>query len=393
MLKKLFANPVILIGLGHLAADFGAGAIPIMVPYLKEMFALTYAQVGMIIFLNNLTASVIQPVFGYMTDKKSMPWLMPLGAGFVGIGLALAANSDSYAMYLFFIILTGCACAAFHPQGSRSVSLLSEPHTRGMNMGYFLVFGNSGMAIGSLAMTALAALPGGIKNAIWFALPGVLVFLLLYYNLNKITIVPQQKAATGGVEAVDTPIPKKLLFFVLAFIFVRSTTHAGVAAYIPLYFINYTGMEKSLASSLISIYLIAGAAGTLFGGGLSDKLGRKRVIIASMLIITPMIYILPRVSGLTGALFMAVIGFFFLASFGPTVVIAQEMMPNHIGLASGLTIGFSVGLGGCGVMAMGALADVFSLDMVLKSLAVLPLLAAAFAMFLPSDRQDDKLYS
>lgn len=90
---------------------------------------------------------------------------------------------------------------------------------------------------------------------------------------------------------------------------------------------------------------------------------------------------------------MAVIGFFFLASFGPTVVIAQEMMPNHIGLASGLTIGFSVGLGGCGVMAMGALADVFSLDMVLKSLAVLPLLAAAFAMFLPSDRQDDKLYS
>lgn len=385
MLKRTFTNPIILIGLGHFAADFGGGAIPIMIPYLKEMFALTYAQVGMIMFLNNLTASVIQPVFGYLTDKKSLPWLMPIGAGFVGVGLALAANSNSYNMFLLFIILTGCACAAFHPQGSKSVSLLSEQHTRGMNMGYFLVFGNSGMAVGSLAMTAMAAMPGGISNAAWFAVPGIAVFLLLYFNLKRITIDAPKvtKVVDGTVESA--PIPKKLLFMVLAFIFVRSTTHAGVAAYIPLYFINYTGMDKALASSLISIYLIAGAAGTLFGGGLSDRLGRKRVIIASMLIIVPMIYVLPRVDGLTGAILMAVIGFFFLASFGPTVVIAQEMMPNNIGLASGLTIGFSVGLGGCGVMALGALADVFSLDVVLKSLAVLPLLAAVFAMSFPRE--------
>ena len=390
MLKRIFTNPIILIGLGHLVADFGAGAIPIMIPYLKDMFALTYAQVGMIVFLNNLTASVIQPIFGYLTDKKSLPWLMPIGAGFVGVGLALAANATTYNMFLVFIIMTGCACAAFHPQGSKSVSLLSEPHTRGMNMGYFLVFGNSGMAIGSLVMTALAAMPGDIKNAVWFAIPGIAVFLLLYFNMKSITIeAPKKPKAADGSVVEDEPIPKKLLFMVLSFIFVRSTTHAGVAAYIPLFFINYTGMDKSLASSLISIYLIAGAAGTLFGGGLSDKLGRKRVIIASMLIIVPMIYILPRVSGLTAALFLAVIGFFFLASFGPTVVIAQEMMPNHIGSAPGLTIGFSVGLGGCGVMALGALADVFSLEVVLKSLAILPLLAAGFATFLPSDRATD----
>lgn len=385
MLKNIFTNPIILIGLGHLVADFGAGAIPIMIPYLKEMFALTYAQVGMIVLLNNLTGSVIQPIFGYLTDKKSLPLLMPIGAGFVGVGLALAANADSYHMFLFFIILTGCACAAFHPQGSKSTNLLSDPNTRGMNMGYFLVFGNSGMAIGSLAMTALAAMPGGIKNAVWFAVPGIVVFLLLYKNLKNITIEPPKKAKDANAVQSNTPIPKKLLFTVLAFIFVRSTTHAGVAAYIPLYFITYTGMDKALASSLISIYLIAGAVGTLFGGGLSDKLGRKQVIIASMLIIVPMIYILPRVSGLMGAVLMAIVGFFFLASFGPTVVIAQEMMPNNIGLASGLTIGFSVGLGGCGVMALGALADIFSLEAVLKSLAILPLLAACFAMFLPKE--------
>lgn len=388
MLKRIFTNPIILIGLGHLVADFGGGAIPIMIPYLKEIFALTYAQVGMIVFLNNLTASVIQPIFGYLTDKKSLPWLMPFGAGFVGIGLALAANADSYNMFLFFIILTGCACAAFHPQGSKSVSLLSESHTRGMNMGYFLVFGNSGMAIGSLVMTAMVTMPGNIKNAVWFAVPGILVFLLLHFNLKRITIEapPKPKAADGSVIE-DAPIPKKLLFMVLSFIFVRSTTHAGVAAYIPLYFINYMGMDKALASSLISIYLIAGAVGTLFGGGLSDKLGRKRVIVASMLIIVPMIYILPRVDGMTAAVLMGIIGFFFLSSFGPTVVIAQEMMPNHIGLASGLTIGLSVGLGGCGVMVLGALADVFNLDIVLKSLAVLPLLAACFAIFFPQDKQ------
>ena len=385
MLKNIFTNPIILIGLGHLVADFGAGAIPIMIPYLKEMFALSYAQIGMIVLLNNLTASVIQPIFGYWTDKKSLPLLMPIGAGFVGIGLALAANANSYHMYLFFIILTGCACSAFHPQGSKSVSLLSEPHTRGMNMGYFLVFGNSGMAIGSLLMTALATLPGGIKNAAWFALPSILVFFLLYHNLKNITIKQTPRPQSKGGKQEDAPFPKKMLFMVLAFIFVRSTTHAGVAAYIPLYFINYMNMDKALASSLISIYLIAGAVGTLFGGGLSDKLGRKRVIIASMLIIVPMIYILPRVSGIAGAVLMAIIGFFFLASFGPTVVIAQEMMPNNVGLASGLTIGFSVGLGGCGVMALGALADVFSLDIVLKSLAILPLLAAGFAAFLPKE--------
>lgn len=385
MLKKIFTNPIIFIGLGHAVADFGSGAIPVMIPYLKEAFGLSYSQVGLIFFLNNLTASVIQPLFGYLTDKRSLPWLLPLCAALVGICLGLSGHATSYNLYLLAIIITGVACAAFHPQASRSVRLLSELHNRGKNMGYFLVFGNGGMAIGSLAMTAFLTLSGDMKNSIYFAIPGVLVALLLYFNMDKITISEVLPTTQSAVSSKSS-LPFKSLLLVLTFIFIRSTTHAGIAAYIPLYYITM-GMDKTLASSLLSIYLIAGAMGTLFGGNLSDKLSRKQVIVGSMLIIIPMLYLMPRTAGLPAAALLAVTGFFFLASFGPTVLIAQDLMPNYIGLASGLSIGLSVGLGGCGVLALGTLADYIGLEAILKFLAIMPLLAALLAMMFPKENK------
>lgn len=178
MQKKNFL-PILALAVGHLVTDLQAGALPIVLPHLKELFTLSYSQLAAIVLTQNITSSVIQPVFGYITDKRSMPVLLPFCAAMAGAGFAAIGWVSSYTLILLTVIIIGIASATYHPQASKTVNFLSDENSKAKNMGIFSLGGNAGMAVGSILMTFLIGLQDGIHNTMYFILPGLLVFGLM----------------------------------------------------------------------------------------------------------------------------------------------------------------------------------------------------------------------
>lgn len=379
--------PILLLAIAHLVTDLTQGAVPILLPFLKEKFMLSYAQLGMIVLVQNLTSSVIQPIFGYYTDKISIFWLLPASVLVATIGITLTGYSTSYSSLLLIVIITGVGVAAFHPQASRSAMLLSSVDNKGKNMGLFSVGGNLGFALGSIIMSILIVFPGGLKNTIYFLIPGVLIFFWLMQarkTLDTYSLSPTKAGQAKTAAKVERAY--YYLFMLISFIFIRSTIQMGITTYLPLYYIENLGGETKYAANLISMFLVFGVVGTFLGASLSDKFGRKKIILASMFITLPLLIILPYSSGFSTIVLTAVLGFALVFSFATTVVLAQELLPNNIGMASGLTIGFSIGLGGVGVTGLGFLADNFGLEAVFKLLMILPIIGLLLVSRLPNDQ-------
>lgn len=386
--------PLLLLALGHLTTDLSQGALPVLLPFLKEAFTLTYAQVGYIVLTQNITSSVIQPLFGYITDKISLPWLIPFGVLLSGLGMAITGYSPSYMALLFVVTITGLGIASFHPQGSKTVHFISTPATKGRDQGFFSVGGNLGGALGSLFMTILLSLHGSLSNTAFFIVPAVLLFPVLLHELPKLSLtLPQTKQDKQMKAEQKQPLNYGLLSILLFYIFVRSTIHTGLTTYIPLYYINYLAGDAIYASYLVSIFLLAGVAGTYLGGLLSDKYGRKNIILFSMIASFPLIAALPYTNGLLTIIVISLAGAVLISSFATTIVLAQEMMPGRVGMASGLTIGFSIGLGGFGTTIMGYVADHFGVPMVFTILSILPLVGLGFASFLPGKSAIKSLFA
>ncbi|HWR06435.1 MFS transporter [Sporomusa sp.] len=384
--ERLITKPLALLTLGHLITDFGQGALPVLLPFLKTAFNLTYTQVGVIVLVQNLTSSVIQPVFGYLTDRVSLPWLIPASVLLAGIGLGMIGLMTSYYALLGVVVIGGLGIACFHPQASKSAHLVSSAATKGRSMGLFSVGGNLGLALGSIAMSFALNLPGELTNTLYFIIPGLVMSLLLYRNLQDISPqepAVQSAAASHAGSTKGQSLNYGLLAILLAFIFVRSSIHTGLTTYIPMYYINYLSGSPVYASYLLAIFLLAGVVGTYTGASLSDRFGRKTVIMGSILATLPLISLFQYTSGFATLLILALTGLALISSFATTVVLAQEMMPGYVGMASGLTIGFSIGLGGVGATILGYVADHFGIPSVFTVLSVLPLAGLALAAFLP----------
>ncbi|MDU2064742.1 MAG: MFS transporter [Sporomusaceae bacterium] len=380
--------PLLLLALGHLTTDLSQGALPVLLPFLKDAFSLTYAQVGYIVLTQNITSSVIQPIFGYLTDKISMPWLIPCGVLLSGIGMSLTGYTPSYTVLLLVVTITGLGVASFHPQASKTVHFISSPATKGRNQGIFSVGGNFGMALGSLFMTFLLATQGSLQNTAYFLLPAGLLFPFFLYMMPRLSAaLPKVTAGNKADKIEKQPLNYGLLTILLIFIFIRSSIHTGLTTYIPLYYVNYLAGDPIYASYLVSIFLMAGVAGTYFGGLMSDKYGRKKIILFSMIASLPLIAAIPYTSGIITILLVGVAGAVLISSFATTIVLAQEMMPGRAGMAAGLTIGFSIGLGGFGTTIMGYVADHFGVPSVFTVLSVLPLAGFLFASFLPGTKR------
>lgn len=386
--------PVVALALGHLVTDMQAGALPIVLPQLKELFSLSYSQLAAIVLLQNIMSSVIQPAFGYLTDRRSLPRFLPLCAALAGAGFAFVGWVSSYTLLLCTVIFISLASATYHPQASKTVNFLSDDTNRTKNMGLFSIGGNAGMAVGSIFMTFLLGLAGGIHNTMYFAVPGLLVFLLMakampdYIRVNKEHEVQQAKKSADGTSE---KVSYFALFLILFYIFMRSSIHSGISTYLPLYFMKFRGFEAVFSSSLVSGFLLGGVAGTYVGSILSDRLGARKILLGSITLSIPAIYCITIATTKLFAMASVVIaGFCIIGSFATTIIIAQCMMPNNVGMASGLTIGFSVGLGGFGVMILGVLADKFGLPMVMQLLVWLPIVAAITAIWIPIPKKLQK---
>ena len=378
---------------GHLATDLSQGAIPALLPVFKAMFHLSYAGVGFIVLMANISSSVIQPVFGVLSDRLRMRWLMPVGALVAGLGMTFAVLSPDYAATVALILVSGLGVAAFHPEGYRFAGLAAGAR-RATGMSYFSVGGNIGYGFGPAAATLALSHAGvrGIGYLMAFSIPAAILLWQVISPRQREALegawVSAPTSADGIPAAPQTQnVPKGILVLLVVFVVLRSWVSVGTASFIPLYFTGIRHLDPRYGGMLVSLFLGAGAVGTLIGGAAADRWGRRASLIFSMTILPPLLLMLTRASGPWILLAAVIAGMAVVSTFAVVMVMAQELAPERIGMISGLIIGFAVGMGGVGVTLLGAVADRWGLRTAMDATALLPLAALAIAIALPTHRQ------
>lgn len=374
-----------LISCAHAVIDLSAGALFVALPYFKAKFGLTYAEVTAIVLLQSLTSSVSQPLFGYLSDRQARPWWMPLGCFTTGAVMLASLLVPSYSLVLLCTAISGLGSAVFHPEGAKVVNWLSG-RAKGKGASLFTVGGNAGFAVGSLFLGMLLAGPAELYYV--FVLPNIIIGVLLLATRQQWVRQPQQSAGAGrGAAAVRLDLA---LLALLGMVLMRSTVTSGISTFVPLYYTSYLHGNPAYAALLLTVYLAAGAVGTLLGGPLSDRYGSRTVMLYSILPVGVLLYFFTIAGGLWSFVLLAAISVLLAATFTSSLVMAQKMMPENIGMASGLTLGFSIGLGAIGVLLLGQMADISGLLWVFHLLAVLPVAGFILTLFVqePDEMQE-----
>ena len=374
-----------LLSSGHLATDFANGALPALLPFLRDRFSLSYTAVGAVVLASQASSSLIQPLFGMWSDRRGAMWLLPAGVALGGVGIALASDAPSYWLVLVLVLVSGVGSAAFHPEGSKFAGFVSG-RKRASGMAWFSIGGNLGYALGPIATTALIA-AFDLRGGLILAGPSLLVAAALLVRAPYLRGFAPRPGAPPARAGQDDPFAMKLLLGVIA---LRSVAWFGLITFVPLWEVSL-GHSKSHGNHLLALMLFAGGTGTLLLGPLADRFGRRPVLLASVAATGPLLLVFVLVGGLPGAIALALIGACVVGTFGVTMVMGQEYMPRHVGTASGLVIGLSVGLGGVAAVALGRLADATSLRTALFVAAAAPILAIAFAILLPSQKARGRL--
>lgn len=380
------------VSLVHLLNDSMQAVIPAIFPILKESMNLSYLQLGFIGFAMNLTASLLQPAVGLYSDRNPTPYALPFSMmlTFFGmLGLAFAAN---YAFVLLSVIFIGLGSAVFHPEAARVAHMAAGPR-RGLAQSIFQVGGNAGLALAPI-MTILIFVRLGQAGAIWFtafaaAAIAVQLYISSWYKGYLLVNPRQPRRKSSLIDEGDLSRHKQIVFAIVLLIFLtfaRSWFNAGITNYYPFYLMEKYGIALEQAQIYIFLFLLAGALGTFFGGPLADRFGKRAIIWFSMLGSAPLALMLPYANLFWSYVICFVNGFIILSSFSVSVVYAQELVPGKVGTVAGLITGFAFGMGAVGSVAMGGLADWFSLNFVMIFCSFLPLLGI-LTFFLPSDRK------
>jgi FSR family fosmidomycin resistance protein-like MFS transporter len=365
---------------GHFATDFSNGALPALLPFLVQRFELTYTQVGALMLVSALASSIVQPLFGLWSDRRGAVWLLPAGVALAGAGMALAAASSSYWLCVALVAISGLGTAAYHPEGSKFANYVSGSR-RASGMSLFSIGGNLGVALGALTTAPLLLVfgrPGGLAIAV----PSVAVAVLLVSLLGYLRRFEPERRRTRELAGDDRPGALALLLGVVA---VRSVGWFGLLTFVPLWAVAL-GHSESYGANLLALMLFAGGVGTLAAGPLADHIGRRPVLVGSLVATPILTLVFVVVGGAVGAIALALVGVCVVGTFGVTGVMSQEYLPSRIGLASGLVIGFSIGLGGIAALALGAVADAVDLETAMYACAAVPSLAVVLGVLLPSSR-------
>ncbi|WP_066636994.1 MFS transporter [Desulfolucanica intricata] len=392
---RLNKRVLTLLSTGHAVTDISQGALPIILAYLQPVFALSQMQVGLVMLVSNLSSSVIQPVFGVLSDRFRAVWLVPLGCLLAGLGIAFTGISLNYATLLLAALVSGLGVAAYHPEGSKFARFASGKQ-KAFGMSLFSVGGNFGFAAGPiLAGSLLGAM--GLGGTLGFIILNSVMALLLWVNLSSITatqVAGQGMVTEHGQENSSETIVnfgiKKVIFPVILLVLVvimRSWVHLGLVTFLPQYYVHYLHQSEAYAATLTSVFLFAGALGTLLGGPMADRLGLKEIITGSMALLVILLFLFIHLSGIWIPVLVALTGFAVISTFAVTVVFGQELMPNNLGLASGLMLGFAIGMGGVGTTLLGWVADHFGLPAVFKVMIIFPVIGLLLALFLPDQKK------
>jgi FSR family fosmidomycin resistance protein-like MFS transporter len=365
---------------GHCATDFAGGALPALLPFFVDKFDLSYTLAAAAMLASAVSSSIVQPLFGHWSDRRGALWLLPGGVATAGVGIAVACVAPSYPLVLLFVIVSGLGVAAFHPEGSKFAAFAGG-RKRASAMSLFSIGGNLGYALGPMIATPLV-LAFGLTGGLLLAAPCAIVAVAL---LRLVPFLGSFAPESGRRARSDEPDRVGALLLLLGVIAFRSVAWFGLITFVPLWEVSL-GHSKAHGNHLLSLMLLTGGLGTLAAGPLADRFGRRPVLLASTAVTAPLILVFVAVGGVPGAIALAGVGVSVISTFGVTMVMAQEYLPRRIGMASGLSIGLSIGLGGVGAVALGAVADSIDLRAALYVAAASALVAVVLAALLPPSR-------
>jgi FSR family fosmidomycin resistance protein-like MFS transporter len=366
---------------GHCATDFAGGALPALLPFWVDKFNLSYTLAAAAMLASAISSSVIQPLFGLWSDRRGAFWLLPAGVAIAGVGMALACVFPSYGLVLLFVVVSGVGTAAYHPEGSKFAAFAGG-RKRASAMSLFSIGGNVGYALGPTIATPLV-LAFGLNGGLLLAIPALVVALALLRLGPRLRSLEPDRAARARSSEPDRLGALALLLTVIAF---QSVAWFGLITFVPLYEISL-GHSKSYGNHLLSLMLLAGGIGTLAAGPLADRFGRRPVLLVSTALTPPLILVFLIVGGAVGAIALAAVGIAVIGTFGVRMVMSQEYLPRRIGMASGLSIGLSIGLGGVGAIVLGAVADSIGLRTAMYVTVAAAGAAVAVALLLPSSQR------
>lgn len=372
--------------LGHLFTDINQGALPAMLPFLIPAHNLSYAAAATIVFAANIASTVIQPLFGHFADQVSKPFLMPVGLLLAGIGLALVGISPDYRLIILVAVTSGIGIAAFHPEGARLINYVAG-EKKATAMSIFGVGGTLGFAIGPLIITT-TFLHWGLKGSLILIAPVCIMALILSFQLKGF-------ASFGGTPGKKKSSPSSTMnhddwgaFTRLCLTAIgRSILFYGLNIFIPLYWINVLNQSKAAGGTALTIMATAGVIGNLIGGRLSDHFGHRKMIVTSFVILTLFLPMLLWVNNIViDTILLVPIGMALSSCYSPIVVLGQRYLPNHIGLASGFTLGVTISIGGMTAPLLGKIADIYGIWITLASILFVPILSAGIGLTLTTPK-------
>lgn len=372
----------------HFLNDSIQSLILAIYPLLKGNYDLSYAQIGIITLVYQLTASLLQPLIGLYTDKRPYPYSLPVGMGFTLAGLLLMSQASSYGVLLAAAALVGTGSSVFHPEASRVARLVSGGR-HGFAQSVFQVGGNAGSAAGPV-LAALFVIPHGQASLAWFSALAALAIVVLWHVSRWYAAHLGQARHSAARAPTVSPYPRRTVMLALAVLgglmFSKWFYMASMSSYYNFYLIERFGLSVEAANGYLFVFLLAVAIGTVLGGPIGDRIGTKRVIWMSILGTAPFAMALPCVGLEAAAVLSFIIGIVLASAFPAIVVLAQELVPGKVGAISGLFFGLAFGLGGLAAAVLGAMADAYSIETVFRVCAFLPLLGVLTAL-LPNPRR------
>ncbi len=378
-LSGKIALPILFaISFSHLLNDAMQSLIPAIYPNIKTAFNLDFVHIGIITLTFQVTASIFQPVIGHYTDKKPKPYSLAGGMGFTLAGLVFLSFSQSYETILIAVGLIGIGSSVFHPEAAR-VAYLVSTEKRGTAQSIFQIGGRAGAAIGPL-LAALIITGTNISNIIWFsilALVAMVVLMKVGQWYKTINFHIKQKNSSKNTDTHAVVSKNKILFSILillVLIFSKYFYIASISSYLTFYMISKFNISIQSSQLYLFVFSVAIVMGTMIGGPLSDRFGRKYIIWISILGSAPFTLLLPHANLLWTTILLICIGVILASAFPAILVYAQELLPSKVGMISGLFYGFAFGMGGIGSAALGELADKTSIFFVYQVCAFLPLL-------------------
>jgi FSR family fosmidomycin resistance protein-like MFS transporter len=364
---------------GHFAVDFASGSVPALIPFLASRFDLSYALSALLLLAATISSSLVQPLFGLWSDRRGALWLIPGGIVLAAVGVGGAAVSPVYPLVVVLVFVGGLGVAAFHPEGAKFAAYASG-RKRASGMSYFNIGGNTGYALGAFVTGELV---------VWLGLVGGLLAMVpvLAASIALLRVLPglaglarERGSIIAAAEGEDRRGAMALLGAVIA---LRSVTWFTLLAFVPLWIVS-KGHSKADGGRVLFLMLLAGALGTLLLGPVADRFGLRRTLVVTQAALAPLVLVFVFVGGVPGLVALMLVGVCVVGTFGVTMVLSQLYLPRHVGMASGLSVGLAMGVGGVAAVVLGAVADTIDLQTALVISAAAPVVGVFFCLRLPA---------